>query len=53
VAAYNAGHERVDAWGGSDLTVADIGFPETKQYTQDVFDKRSDYAKHYKSELGL
>lgn len=53
VAAYNAGHARVDAWGGSGLTVADIGFPETKQYTQDVFDKRSDYAKHYKRELGL
>jgi soluble lytic murein transglycosylase len=53
VAAYNAGHERVDSWGGSSLTIDDIRFPETKQYAQDVFDKRKDYAKHYKSELGL
>jgi soluble lytic murein transglycosylase len=53
VAAYNAGHERVDSWGGSSLAIDDIRFPETKQYAQDVFDKRKDYAKHYKSELGL
>jgi soluble lytic murein transglycosylase len=53
VAAYNAGHEHVDAWGGSNLKIDDIRFPETKQYAQDVFDKRRDYAKHYKSELGL
>ena len=53
VAAYNAGHQHVDAWGGSDLTIDDIQFPETKQYAQDVFDKRHDYAKHYRSELGL
>lgn len=53
VAAYNAGHGHVDAWGGSALTIADIRFPETKQYVQDVVDKRGDYAKHYRSELGL
>jgi soluble lytic murein transglycosylase len=53
VAAYNAGHEHVDAWGGSALRTDDIQFPETKQYTQDVFAKRGDYAKHYRSELGL
>jgi peptidoglycan lytic transglycosylase len=53
VAAYNAGHERVDAWGGSGLTLGDIRFPETKQYATDVFDKRRDYVKHYRSELGL
>jgi soluble lytic murein transglycosylase len=53
VAAYNAGHQHVDTWGGSSLRVDDIRFPETKQYTQDVFDKRGDYAKHYRSELGL
>ena len=53
VAAYNAGHQHVDDWGGKDLTVDDIQFPETKQYAQDVFDKRHDYAKHYRSELGL
>jgi soluble lytic murein transglycosylase len=53
VAAYNAGHEHVDAWGGSALKMDDIRFPETKQYAQDVFDKRDDYAKHYRAELGL
>jgi soluble lytic murein transglycosylase len=53
VAAYNAGHGHVDQWGGSALKIEDIRFPETKQYTQDVFDKRKDYVKHYRSELGL
>jgi soluble lytic murein transglycosylase len=53
VAAYNAGHQHVDTWGGSSLRMDDIRFPETKQYTQDVFDKRGDYVKHYRSELGL
>src|SRR5919204_305418 len=36
VAAYNAGHDHVDAWGGSALTLADIRFPETAQYTREV-----------------
>jgi soluble lytic murein transglycosylase len=53
VAAYNAGHGHVDAWGGSSLKMEDIRFPETKQYAQDVFEKRGDYVKHYRSELGL
>jgi soluble lytic murein transglycosylase len=53
IAAYNAGHEHVDEWGGTALTLDDIRFPETKDYVSDVFDKRGDYAKHYRSELGL
>jgi soluble lytic murein transglycosylase len=53
VAAYNAGHSHVDEWGGSALQMDDIRFPETKEYAHDVFDKRGDYAKHYRSELGL
>jgi soluble lytic murein transglycosylase len=53
VAAYNAGHERVDGWGGSSLRMDDIRFPETREYTEDVFDKRADYVKHYRTELGL
>ena len=53
VAAYNAGHGHVDKWGGSDLRTDDIRFPETRQYVEDVFDKRRDYVKHYRSELGL
>jgi soluble lytic murein transglycosylase len=53
VAAYNAGHQHVDDWGGSALRLDDIRYPETKQYTHDVFEKRKDYAKHYPSELRL
>ena len=53
VAAYNAGHERVDDWGGSGLEVADIRFAETEQYTRDVMDKRGEYAEKYRAELGL
>jgi soluble lytic murein transglycosylase len=53
IAAYNAGHENVDSWGGSALRLDDIRFPETKEYVKDVFDKRGDYAKHYPKELGL
>jgi soluble lytic murein transglycosylase len=53
VAAYNAGHQHVDEWGGRSLRIDDIQFPETKQYTGDVFEKRRDYASHYRSELGL
>jgi soluble lytic murein transglycosylase len=53
VAAYNAGHSRVDRWGGASLTIDDIRFPETKEYTQKVLDKRKEYADRYKDELGL
>jgi soluble lytic murein transglycosylase len=53
VAAYNAGHGHVDRWGGSGLRVDDIRFPETQQYVEDVFDKRGEYVKHYRAELGL
>jgi soluble lytic murein transglycosylase len=53
VAAYNAGHGHVDRWGGSGLRVDDIRFPETQQYVEDVFEKRGEYVKHYRAELGL
>lgn len=53
IASYNAGHQRVDRWGGSSLTLDDIGFPETEQYTRDVLKKRDEYADTYKDELGL
>jgi soluble lytic murein transglycosylase len=53
IAAYNAGHRRVDRWGGKGITLDEIRFPETEQYTRDVLDKRAEYAKRYKSELGL
>jgi soluble lytic murein transglycosylase len=53
IAAYNAGHERVDRWGGSRLELEDIRFPETLQYTRDVLEKRGEYAHRYRKELGL
>jgi soluble lytic murein transglycosylase len=53
LAAYNAGETNVIAWGGSDLQVDDIRFPETRGYVEDVLDKRKDYARHYRHELGL
>jgi soluble lytic murein transglycosylase len=53
IAAYNAGHERVDRWGGNRLTLDDIGFVETHQYTEDVLEKRGEYTNRYREELGL
>lgn len=53
VAAYNAGHARVDDWGGKSLATQDIRFPETAEYAQDVIDKRAEYRREYRAELGL
>jgi soluble lytic murein transglycosylase len=53
LAAYNAGETNVIAWGGSSLRLEDIPFPETRGYVEDVLDKRDDYARHYRQELGL
>jgi soluble lytic murein transglycosylase len=53
LAAYNAGETNVIAWGGSDLQLDDIPFPETRGYVEDVLDKRDEYARHYRDELGL
>jgi soluble lytic murein transglycosylase len=53
IAAYNAGHERIDRWGGRSLVLTDIRFPETFQYTRDVLAKRGEYAHRYSRELGL
>lgn len=53
LAAYNAGETNVFEWGGSDLAISDIPFPETRQYVEDVLDKRDAYRREYGSELGL
>jgi soluble lytic murein transglycosylase len=53
LAAYNAGEANVVAWGGSKLTVDAIPFPETRDYVENVLDKREEYARHYRHELGL
>ena len=53
LAAYNAGSGNVDEWGGAELGVEDIRFPETQAYVEQVLDKRESYAKKYENELGL
>jgi soluble lytic murein transglycosylase len=52
LAAYNAGPGNVDKWGGSDLTVDEIPFPETRAYVDEVLEKRQAYRDKYAKELG-
>jgi soluble lytic murein transglycosylase len=52
LAAYNAGPGNVDRWGGSDLTVEGIPFPETRAYVEEVLDKQRAYRDKYPKELG-
>jgi soluble lytic murein transglycosylase len=53
LAAYNAGETNVAAWGGADLDEDGIEFPETRDYVDEVRDKRDEYRDHYGDELGL
>lgn len=52
LAAYNAGPTNVDRWGGSDLSVDGIPFPETRAYVEEVLDKQRAYRDKYGKELG-
>ncbi|HEU4392413.1 MAG TPA: lytic transglycosylase domain-containing protein [Solirubrobacterales bacterium] len=52
LAAYNAGPSNAEEWGGSELTVEGIPFPETRAYVEEVLDKRDDYRSEYARELG-
>ena len=52
LAAYNAGPGNVEEWGGSDLKLENIRFPETRAYVEDVLDKRDEYRAEYARELG-
>ena len=52
LAAYNAGPGNVDEWGGSDLKLDNIRFPETRAYVEDVLDKQDEYRREYPRELG-
>ena len=52
LAAYNAGPGNADKWGGGDLTVSDIPFPETRAYVEEVSKSSSSYRHKYAKELG-
>jgi soluble lytic murein transglycosylase len=52
LAAYNAGPGNADKWGGSDLNVSDIPFPETRAYVEEVLEKQAAYRDKYARELG-
>jgi soluble lytic murein transglycosylase len=52
LAAYNAGPGNADKWGGADLTVEEIPFPETRAYVEEVLEKRDEYRREYAKELG-
>lgn len=52
LAAYNAGPGNADKWGGADLMVEDIPFPETRAYVEEVLEKREEYRRKYATELG-
>ena len=53
LAAYNAGQAHVDSWGGSELDLEDIEFPETRNYVEEVLSKRDEYRDKYGDELGF
>jgi soluble lytic murein transglycosylase len=52
LAAYNAGPGNAEAWGGSEMTLADVAFPETRAYVEEVLDKQRAYRETYPQELG-
>jgi soluble lytic murein transglycosylase len=52
LAAYNAGPANADRWGGSELTVGDVEFPETRAYVEEVLEKQRAYREKYAKELG-
>jgi soluble lytic murein transglycosylase len=57
VAAYNAGATNVDRWlaeaDDDELDLEDIPFVETREYVEDVEERRKEYEKNYSDELGL
>jgi soluble lytic murein transglycosylase len=59
VAAYNGGLSNVDSWvaraksAGAPLTVAEIPFPETREYVQRVLGAEREYRATYPRQLGI
>jgi len=52
LASYNAGPGPVEKWGGSDMTIDDISYPETRAYVELVLERQKEYREKYASELG-
>jgi soluble lytic murein transglycosylase len=52
LASYNAGPGPVEKWGGSDLQVENITYPETRAYVELVLERQKEYREKYASELG-
>jgi soluble lytic murein transglycosylase len=52
LASYNAGPGNVEKWGGSDLKIDEIEFPETRAYVELVLERQKEYRQKYGSELG-
>jgi soluble lytic murein transglycosylase len=53
LAGYNGGPENAESWGGSELELEDIPFPETRDYVESVLELRQQYRDNYADELGL
>jgi soluble lytic murein transglycosylase len=53
LAAYNGGPENAAAWGGAELELDDIEFPDTRAYVEAVLDEREQYRDNRAEELGL
>jgi len=53
LAGYNGGPENAAAWGGAELELEDITFEETRDYVEDVLEKREQYREARAEELGL
>ena len=52
LASYNAGPGPVEKWGGSELKVENITYPETRAYVELVLERQKEYREKYASELG-
>jgi peptidoglycan lytic transglycosylase len=52
LAAYNAGPTNADRWGGMQMTLSDIRYPDTRAYVEEVLDKQQAYRREHAKELG-
>jgi soluble lytic murein transglycosylase len=52
LASYNAGPGPVEKWGGDQLKVDNITYPETRAYVELVLERQKEYREKYGSELG-